>query len=197
MPNQSWGKSGVLAYFGPKIGHIFGDMDFKFVLPIIFINLLKGKPSSKSIGPKLTTLTAKKSQKWPYIKIPFVQVSITKKPTPPTFFQNQKKPCFAFWAQCYAKYREICWLPWKSRLPRQIANLSFFIINLDLFSFPQSNCMHDSWPNGTISTKRYWFDQIMVLKDSTKRYLFDQTVLNIWPDGTTGDHVIQLLNYNT
>ena len=23
MPIQSWGKSGALAYFGPKIGHIF------------------------------------------------------------------------------------------------------------------------------------------------------------------------------
>ena len=40
---QNWGKSGVLAYFGPKIGH-FGhifknNMDFKFVSPIIYINI--------------------------------------------------------------------------------------------------------------------------------------------------------------
>ena len=31
-----------LAYFGPKIGyfgHMFWDMDFKFVLPIIYINI--------------------------------------------------------------------------------------------------------------------------------------------------------------
>ena len=31
-----------LAYFGPRIGyygHIFWDMDFKFVLPIIYINI--------------------------------------------------------------------------------------------------------------------------------------------------------------
>ena len=30
MPIQSWGKSGVLAYFGPKIGyfgHILSDFD--------------------------------------------------------------------------------------------------------------------------------------------------------------------------
>ena len=32
---QTWGKSGVLAYFGPKIsyfGHIFGVMDFLNIL---------------------------------------------------------------------------------------------------------------------------------------------------------------------
>ena len=42
IPIQSWGKSGVLAYFGLKIGyfgHIYWDMDFKFVLPIIYINI--------------------------------------------------------------------------------------------------------------------------------------------------------------
>ena len=45
MPIESWGKSGVLAYFWLKIdysGHIFWYMDFKFVLPIIYINS-KGK----------------------------------------------------------------------------------------------------------------------------------------------------------
>ena len=42
MPIQSWGKSGVLAFFGPKIGHfgqIFRDMDFNFVLPIMSIDI--------------------------------------------------------------------------------------------------------------------------------------------------------------
>ena len=41
MPIQSWGKSGVLAYSGLKIGyfgHFFRDMDFKFVLPVFHIN---------------------------------------------------------------------------------------------------------------------------------------------------------------
>ena len=41
MPIQSWGESGVLANFGLKIGYfgqIYWDMDFKFVLPIIYIN---------------------------------------------------------------------------------------------------------------------------------------------------------------
>ena len=45
MPIESRGKSGVLAYFGLKIGYfgyIFWDMDFKFVLPISYINS-KGK----------------------------------------------------------------------------------------------------------------------------------------------------------
>ena len=49
MPIESWGKSGVLAYFWLKIGysgHIFWDMDFKFVLPIIYINI-KGKTQFK------------------------------------------------------------------------------------------------------------------------------------------------------
>ena len=74
MPIQSWGKSGFLAYFGPKIGHfglIFGDIDFKFVLPIVLPLIFRGNPSWKSIGPKLTTLASKKTQKWPYFKIPF------------------------------------------------------------------------------------------------------------------------------
>ena len=42
MPIQSWSKNGVLAYFGPKIGffgHIIWEMDFKFVLPIISIDI--------------------------------------------------------------------------------------------------------------------------------------------------------------
>ena len=49
MPIQSWGKSGVLAYFGPKIGHfkhIFWDAGFKFVLPVIYINI-KGQTHLK------------------------------------------------------------------------------------------------------------------------------------------------------
>ena len=42
MPIESWGKSGILAYFWLKIGyfgHIFWYMDFKFVLPVIHINI--------------------------------------------------------------------------------------------------------------------------------------------------------------
>ena len=42
MPVQSWGKSGVMAYFGLKIGyfgHISWYMDFKIVLPIIYIDI--------------------------------------------------------------------------------------------------------------------------------------------------------------
>ena len=42
MPIQSWSESGVLANFGLKIGYfgqIYWDMDFKFVLPIIYINI--------------------------------------------------------------------------------------------------------------------------------------------------------------
>ena len=42
MPIQSLGKSGILAYFGLKIGfsgHLKKDMDFKFVLSITGINI--------------------------------------------------------------------------------------------------------------------------------------------------------------
>ena len=42
MSIQSWGKSGVVAYFGPKIshfGHFSWGMDFKFVLPMISIDI--------------------------------------------------------------------------------------------------------------------------------------------------------------
>ena len=41
--------------FWAEIDH-FGDMDNKFILPNIFIDI-KGKPSWKSIGPKLTTFS--------------------------------------------------------------------------------------------------------------------------------------------
>ena len=39
MPMQNWDKSGVLAYFGPKFGHIFWDIDFKLIFPIISIDI--------------------------------------------------------------------------------------------------------------------------------------------------------------
>ena len=42
MPILRLGKIGILTYFAPKVGHvghIFGDMDFKFVLPVINIDI--------------------------------------------------------------------------------------------------------------------------------------------------------------
>ena len=59
MPIQSWGKRGNLAHFGLKIGysgHDFWDMDFKFILPTIYINI------KKSIGTKLTILSSNQPQ---------------------------------------------------------------------------------------------------------------------------------------
>ena len=59
MPIESWGKSGVLAYFWLKIGnsgHIFEAMDFKCVLLAIHINI-QGQTQLEdnySIRPKLT-----------------------------------------------------------------------------------------------------------------------------------------------
>ena len=72
MPIESWGKSGVLAYFWLKIGyvgHIFWDMDFKFVLPTIVINI-KGETQLESQldqkWPFYPLKTSKNGQKWPY-----------------------------------------------------------------------------------------------------------------------------------
>ena len=73
MPIQIWGKNGVLAYFGPKMGHfghIFWDKDFKF-----------------------DHFSLQQTQKWPCIisKSHFAQVAISKKPTPPTFFHENSE----------------------------------------------------------------------------------------------------------
>ena len=89
MPIQSWGKSGVLAYFAPKIGHfghIFLDMDFKFVLPIISIDI-KGQTELEVNWTQIDYFSLQKKQKNGHIsKSHFAQVAITKKPTPPIFF---------------------------------------------------------------------------------------------------------------
>ena len=66
VPIYIWGKSGVLAYYGPKIGHfdhIFGNMDFELVLPDIYILSIREKPIWKFIGPKLTILFNSKNHK--------------------------------------------------------------------------------------------------------------------------------------
>ena len=80
MPIQSWGKSGVLAFFGPKIsnfGHIFWDMDFKLFCPSFPI-ILRGQPNWKSIGPSLTILASKKHKNGHISKFYFAQESINK-----------------------------------------------------------------------------------------------------------------------
>ena len=61
MPIESWGKSGVLAYFLLKIGY-FGHIYLIYGLQIYFAPIhinIKGKPNQKSIGPKLTILYSK------------------------------------------------------------------------------------------------------------------------------------------
>ena len=92
MPIQIRGKSGVLAYFGPKIrhfGHIFLDMDFKFVLPCFIISIdIKGQTKLEGNWTQIDHFSLKKPQKWPYLEIQLAQVSITKKSTPPTFFHD-------------------------------------------------------------------------------------------------------------
>ena len=71
------GKGGVLAYFG----HIFWDMGFKFVLPIIYTNI-KGKTQLKVNWPHWFPKNHKNGH---ISKRHFGEVSITKIPTPPTF----------------------------------------------------------------------------------------------------------------
>ena len=81
MPVQSWGKRGFLACFGQKIGpsdHIFRDIDFKFVFPVIYIDI-KGKSRWKPIGPKLKILSFKNH------KMAISQNPILPKPSPTIF----------------------------------------------------------------------------------------------------------------
>ena len=64
-----------LAYFGPRVGyfgHIFWDISFKFVLPIIYIKI-DGQTNLKSIGLNFAINkayeTLQKPLKWPYRKM--------------------------------------------------------------------------------------------------------------------------------
>ena len=71
MPIRSWGKSGVPANIGAKIGyfgHIF--MDFKFVFPIISIDI-KGQTKLEFNWTQIDHFSHQKPQKWPYLKITF------------------------------------------------------------------------------------------------------------------------------
>ena len=73
MPIESWGKSGVLAYFWLKIGysvHIFWYMDFKFVLPIFYINF-KGQTRLEVNLTKFDHFILWKPQKLSYLKTRF------------------------------------------------------------------------------------------------------------------------------
>ena len=79
MPNQSWCKSGVLAYFGPQIshsGHIFWDMNFKFVLPIISI-YIKRQTKLEVNWTQIDHFSLQKNHKIGHISVShFAQVSI-------------------------------------------------------------------------------------------------------------------------
>ena len=85
MPIKKFDKSGILAYFGPKVGH-FGHFfeiwtSYLFCPPITL--MLKGKPSWKFIGPKFTIHPIKPSknpENGHISKLHLVRVAITKKP---------------------------------------------------------------------------------------------------------------------
>ena len=73
MSIKIWGKSVVLAYFGPKIshfGHIFWDMDFKCVLHLFSIDI-KWQIKLEVNWTQIDYFNLRKPQKWPYLKIPF------------------------------------------------------------------------------------------------------------------------------
>ena len=73
MSIESWGKNGVLAYFGLRIGyvgHIYYDMDFKFVLPVIYSHI-KGKTQLEVNWFQIDHFDLQKPYKWPYLKAPF------------------------------------------------------------------------------------------------------------------------------
>ena len=75
LPIQGWGKSGILAYFGLKIGyfgHVFWNMDFKFVLPIIYIDVKE----QTQLEVNWTEFYRFGPQKWPYLETQFLPKSL-------------------------------------------------------------------------------------------------------------------------
>ena len=66
-------------------------MDFKFVLPSIYINFdiqINFEVNQTQIGHSIPKNTPKKHYNGHISKPHFAQVSFTKKPTPPTFFNE-------------------------------------------------------------------------------------------------------------
>ena len=86
MPIKIWGKSGVLAYLGPKISH-FGHIFEIFVLPFIS-NDIKGPTKLEVNRTQIDHFSLKKHKNSHISKSHFAEVSITKKPNPPTFFHE-------------------------------------------------------------------------------------------------------------
>ena len=88
MPIQSWGKSGVLAYFELKIGcfgHFFEIWTSIFFSPIININI-KWQTQLKVNWTQIDHFGLQKTIKMDILKHDFGQVSVTKIPTPPKLF---------------------------------------------------------------------------------------------------------------
>ena len=74
----------------PKVAKLL-DMDFKFVFPRIYINFdiqTKFEVNQTEIGHSIPKNTPKTHQSGHISKPHFAQVSFTKKPTPPTFFNE-------------------------------------------------------------------------------------------------------------
>ena len=72
------------------LGKLVG-MDFKFVLPSIYINFdiqINFEVNQTQIGHSIPKNTPKKHYNGHISKPHFAQVSFTKKPTPPTFFNE-------------------------------------------------------------------------------------------------------------
>ena len=91
-------KVGAKVASWPILGRKLAILATFFILPVISIDIKKGKPSWNSIGPKLTILASNKTTKNGHIsKSHFAQVSFIKKPTPTVVhefvlnFQNRRK----------------------------------------------------------------------------------------------------------
>ena len=85
-------------------------MNFKFVLPLIYINfdiLTKFGVNQTQIGYSIPKKTPKTHQSGHISKPHFAQVSFTKKPTPPTFFNE-----FVWNFQNQCKYGFCTYYPW-------------------------------------------------------------------------------------
>ena len=81
-------------------GQMFWDMNFKFVLPSIYINFhiqTKFEVNQTQIGHSIPKNNPKTHQSGHISKPDFAQVSFNKKPTPPTlfdgFFWNVQNQC--------------------------------------------------------------------------------------------------------
>ena len=87
MPFKFGAKVRTWPIFGRKFAILATIFETWTFLPIIVTDI-KGQTKLEVNWTLIDHFSIQKPQKWPYLKISFAQVSITKKPTPPTFFHE-------------------------------------------------------------------------------------------------------------